>query len=139
MHSGNYSTGCLKKTVLFKNTVVWQNLWIFRGKIMREIDCAHRRKLKMLPWPWFRENIDFFRHFLTSTWFEKTYVQNQTRWCSDKAAAYVSQRSLVRIPLEAKKFCTTVFLKSTVFYETPCIKHVIVALAQKINGNKENI
>ena len=30
---------------------------IFRGKIMREIDCAHSRTVKTLPWPWFREGI----------------------------------------------------------------------------------
>jgi hypothetical protein len=27
----------------------------YRGNIMREIDCAHSRSVKMLPWPWFRE------------------------------------------------------------------------------------
>ena len=26
------------------------------GLIMREIDCAHSRSLKMLPWPWIRES-----------------------------------------------------------------------------------
>ena len=26
-----------------------------RGNFMREIDCAHSRSVKMLPWPWFRE------------------------------------------------------------------------------------
>ena len=24
---------------------------IFRGKIMRDVDLAHRRSVKMLPWP----------------------------------------------------------------------------------------
>ena len=28
---------------------------LYRGKIMRKIDCAHSRSVKMLPWPWFRE------------------------------------------------------------------------------------
>ena len=32
---------------------------LYRGKIMRKIDCAHSQNVKMLPWPWFRENIDF--------------------------------------------------------------------------------
>ena len=27
----------------------------YRGNFMREIDCAHSRSVKMLPWPWFRE------------------------------------------------------------------------------------
>ena len=26
-----------------------------RGKIMRKINCAHSRSMKMLPWPWFRK------------------------------------------------------------------------------------
>ena len=117
-------TGCLKKTVLFKNTVVWQNLWIFRGKIMREIDCAHRRKLKMLPWPWFRENIDFFRHFLTSTWFEKTHVQNQTRWCSDKAAAYCHKGPWFESRLKQKNFAQPYFWKVRFFMKHPVLFRV---------------
>ena len=44
---------------------------------MRKIDCAHSRSVKMLPWPWFRENIDFFDLFYTSTWFEKTFLHQQ--------------------------------------------------------------
>ena len=27
----------------------------YRSNFMREIDCAHYRSVKMLPWPWFRE------------------------------------------------------------------------------------
>ena len=47
---------------------------LYRGKIMRKIDCAHSRSVEMLPWPWFRENIEFFDLFYTSTWFGKTFL-----------------------------------------------------------------
>ena len=80
---------------------------ILRGNFMREIDCAHSRSVKMLPWPWFRENIDFFNLFnILVLGLKRRFSINKPRWCSDKAAAYWSQRSRVRIPLGAKFFCT---------------------------------
>jgi hypothetical protein len=30
-----------------------------RSNFIQEIDCTHFRSLKMLSWPWFRENIGF--------------------------------------------------------------------------------
>jgi hypothetical protein len=29
--------------------------YLYRGNFTREIDCAHSRSIKTLPWPWFRE------------------------------------------------------------------------------------
>ena len=39
--------------IFFENFFCQNSL--YRPKIMRKIDCAHSRSVKMLPWPWFRE------------------------------------------------------------------------------------
>ena len=49
---------------------------IFRDKIMRGIDCAHRRSVKMLPW--FREAKNFFDFY-----FVQKNLDTSGIWTSD--------------------------------------------------------
>ena len=48
----------------FNSRKIFSKKIIFRSKIMREIDCAHRKSVKKLLWPWFREANKFFRFLL---------------------------------------------------------------------------
>ena len=75
---------------------------------MRKIDCAHSWSMKMLPWSWFRENIDFSTFFILVLGLKRRFSINKPRWYSNQAAAYWSQRSRIRIPLGYKFFCVKI-------------------------------
>ena len=62
---------------------------ILRFFSRREIDCAHFRSVKTLPWPWFREGIGVLKRNLTfSDFYEKTV----------NSYVFLGGESIARIP-----------------------------------------
>ena len=108
---------------------------ISRGNPMRKIDCAHSRSMKMLPWPWFRENVDFYDIFILLLGLEIFPISYLPRWCSDKSTAYWSQSSRFESRLELNFFAQKspffqkrpkiIFFLSKIFFSRRCARHVL--------------
>jgi hypothetical protein len=55
----------------------------YRGKLMREIDCAHSRSVKTLSWPWFR----------VVYWCENEKIRILTRY----PRVFLCEKSITRV------------------------------------------